>query len=74
MRVVIVRQLECQVADEDFTCPPEGPIPTAASNFLGKVTTIASKERLPVPHATVGYDFAYDGGKPSSRGYGTKVP
>jgi hypothetical protein len=74
MRLVIVRQLECQAADEDFTCPPEGPIPTAASNFLGKVTTIASKERLPVRHVTVGYDFAYDGGKPSSGGYGTKVP
>jgi len=49
MRLVIVRQLECQAADEDFTCPPEGPIPTAASNFLGKVTTIA-KERPPLCH------------------------
>ena len=73
MRLVIVRQLECQAADEDFTCPPEGPIPTAASNFLGKVTTIA-KERPPLCHVTVGYDFAYDGGKLSSGGYGTKVP
>ena len=73
MRLVIARQLECQAADEEFHLPPGGPIPTVASSFLGKVTTIA-KERPPLCHVTVGYDFAYDGGKPGSRGYGTKVP
>ena len=56
-----------------FHLPSGDPIPTAASNFLGKVTTIA-KERPPLCHVTVGYDFAHDGGKPGSGGYGTKVP
>ena len=63
MRLVIVWQLECQAAAGDFTYP-RGPIPAAASSFLGKVTTIASKDRLPARHVTVGCDFAYDGGKP----------
>jgi hypothetical protein len=57
-----------------FHLPLGGSIPTAASNFLDKVTTIVFEERLPVCHVTVGYDFAYDGGKPSSGSYGTKVP
>jgi hypothetical protein len=73
MRLVTAPQLECQAAGRGFHLPPGGPIPTAAFNFLGKVTTIA-KERAPLCHVNVGYDFAYDGGKPSSGGYGTKVP
>jgi hypothetical protein len=73
MRLVIIRQLECQAA-AGVSFATEVTIPPAASNFLGKVTTIASKERLPVRHVTVGYDFAYAGGKPGSGRYGTKVP
>jgi arylsulfatase A-like enzyme len=42
-----------------------------AYNFLGTVTTIASGKRLPAGHVTVGYDFAYDGGKPGAGGTGT---
>ena len=37
--------------------------PKFAYNYLGNVTTIGSAERLPAGHATVGYDFVYDGGK-----------
>jgi hypothetical protein len=73
MRLVIAPQLECQAA-AGVSFAIGVTIPTAASNFLGNVTTMPSKERLPVRHVTVGYDFAYDGGKPGSRGYGTKVP
>ncbi|HET6178261.1 MAG TPA: arylsulfatase [Candidatus Sulfotelmatobacter sp.] len=46
-------------------------MPKFAYNFLGNVTAIASKERLPVGPVTIGYDFAYDGGKPGSGGTGT---
>lgn len=42
--------------------------PKFAYNFLGTVTAIASGERLPAGHVSVGYDFAYDGGKPGSGG------
>jgi hypothetical protein len=42
-----------------------------AYNFLGTVTTIASKERLPAGRVAVGYDFVYDGGQPGSGGMGT---
>jgi arylsulfatase A-like enzyme len=42
--------------------------PKFAYNYLGKVTTIASAERLPSGRVTVGYDFAYGGGKPGSGG------
>jgi arylsulfatase A-like enzyme len=45
--------------------------PKFAYNFLGTVTTIASSERLPAGHVTVGYDFVYDGGKPGAGGTGT---
>ena len=45
--------------------------PKFAYNYLGNVTTIASKERLPVGAVTTGYDFAYDGGKPGAGGTGT---
>ena len=45
--------------------------PKFAYNFLGNVTTIASAERLPAGHATIVYEFAYDGGKPGSGGTGT---
>jgi hypothetical protein len=72
MRLVIIREPECQAtAEVSFAIGVT--IPPAASNFLGKVTTIA-KERLPARHVSVGYDFACDGGKPGSGGYGTKVP
>jgi arylsulfatase A-like enzyme len=45
--------------------------PNFAYNYLGNVTTIASSARLPVGRVTVGYDFAYDGGKPGSGGTGS---
>ena len=45
--------------------------PKFAYNYLGSVTTIASAERLPAGHVTVGYDFVYDGGKPGSGGTGS---
>jgi arylsulfatase len=45
--------------------------PKFAYNYLGNVTTIASAERLPAGRVTVGYNFAYDGGKPGSGGTGT---
>jgi arylsulfatase A-like enzyme len=45
--------------------------PKFAYNYLGNVTTIASKERLPAGRVTVGYDFAYDGGKPGAGGTGS---
>ena len=45
--------------------------PRFAYNYLGDITTIASAERLPMGHARVGYDFAYDGGKPGSGGSGS---
>jgi arylsulfatase len=45
--------------------------PKFGYNYLGAVTTIASDEPLPAGPVTVGYDFAYDGGKPGSGGMGT---
>jgi arylsulfatase A-like enzyme len=45
--------------------------PKFAYNYLGNIATIASAERLPAGHVTVGYDFAYDGGKPGSGGAGS---
>jgi hypothetical protein len=46
--------------------------PKFAYNYLGAVTTISSEdESLPAGPVTVGYDFAYDGGKPGSGGTGT---
>jgi arylsulfatase A-like enzyme len=45
--------------------------PKFAYNYLGNVMTISSAERLPPGRVTVGYDFAYDGGKPGSGGAGT---
>ena len=45
--------------------------PKFAYNYLGNVTTIASKERLPAGRVTIGYDFAYDGGKPGAGGTGS---
>jgi len=45
--------------------------PRFAHNYLGSVTTIASDERMPAVPVTVGYEFAYDGGKPGSGGVGT---
>jgi len=45
--------------------------PTFAYNVLGKVTTIASNERLPAGPVTVTYDFSYDGGGPGKGGTGT---
>jgi hypothetical protein len=45
--------------------------PKFAYNYLGNVTTITSAERLPAGRVTVGYDFAYDGGKPGSGGTGS---
>jgi arylsulfatase len=45
--------------------------PRFAYNFLGNVTTISSVERLPGGHATVAYDFVYDGGNPGVGGTGT---
>jgi arylsulfatase len=45
--------------------------PKLAYNYLGNVTTIASAERLPAGRVTLGYDFAYDGGKPGSGGTGS---
>jgi arylsulfatase len=44
--------------------------PQFAYNFLGNVTTISSAERLPAGHATVVYDFVYDGGNPGVGGTG----
>jgi hypothetical protein len=44
--------------------------PVFAYNLFGKVTTIASSERLPEGKITVTYDFAYDGGKPGAGGTG----
>jgi arylsulfatase A-like enzyme len=44
--------------------------PNFAYNFLGALTTISSAERLPTGRVTVGYDFAYDGGKPGAGGTG----
>jgi arylsulfatase len=46
-------------------------MPRFAYNYLGALTTISSAERLPAGRVTVGYDFAYDGGKPGSGGTGT---
>src|SRR6202020_517399 len=45
--------------------------PKFAYNFLGKVTTISSSERLPEGPVTVTYDFTYDGGKFGAGGTGT---
>ncbi len=45
--------------------------PKFAYNYLGSVTTIASKERLPAGHVTISYDFVYDGGNPGSGGTGS---
>jgi arylsulfatase len=45
--------------------------PKFAYNFLGNVTTVASKEPLPAGRVTLVYDFAYDGGKPGSGGAAT---
>ncbi len=45
--------------------------PRFAYNFLGNVTTISSAERLPAGHATVVYDFVYDGVNPGLGGTGT---
>jgi arylsulfatase A-like enzyme len=45
--------------------------PKFAYNYLGNVTTITSSERLPAGRVAVGYDFAYDGGKPGAGGTGT---
>lgn len=45
--------------------------PKFAYNYLGNLATIASAERLPNGRVTVGYDFAYDGGKPGSGGTGS---
>ncbi len=42
-----------------------------AYNVLGKVTTIASTQRLPSGPATVTYDFVYDGGGLGKGGTGT---
>ena len=44
--------------------------PKFAYNFLGAVTTIAAADRLPAGRVTVGYDFAYDGGKLGAGGTG----
>jgi arylsulfatase len=49
----------------------KGGKPKFAYNYLGNVTTITSSERLPTGRVTVGYDFAYDGGKPGAGGTGT---
>jgi arylsulfatase A-like enzyme len=45
--------------------------PKFAYNYLGAVTTIASDEGVPAGAVTLGYDFAYDGGRPGSGGTGT---
>ena len=45
--------------------------PKFAYNYLGNVTTVASNEPLPAGRVTVGYDFAYEGGKPGSGGTGS---
>jgi hypothetical protein len=45
-------------------------MPNFAYNYVGSVTTITSTERLPSGRVTIGYDFAYDGGKPGSGGAG----
>ena len=42
-----------------------------AYNYLKDVTTIASPKALPAGRVTIGYDFAYDGGKLGSGGSGT---
>src|SRR3984893_12114559 len=44
--------------------------PKFAYNYQGKVSTIASNGPLPPGHVIVGYDFAYEGGKPGSGGTG----
>jgi hypothetical protein len=49
----------------------KGDKPKFAYNYLGSVTTISSKEKLPVGHVTVRYEFVYDGGKPGSGGTGS---
>jgi len=49
----------------------KGGKPKFAYNYLGNVTTVASNEPLPAGRVTVGYDFAYDGGKPGSGGTGS---
>ncbi|WP_130424899.1 arylsulfatase [Edaphobacter modestus] len=49
----------------------KGGKPAFAYNFLGNVTTIASKERLPAGPVIVTYDFVYDGGKLGAGGTGT---
>jgi len=48
----------------------KGGKPAFAYNFLGKVTTIASGERLPAGPVTVVYEFAYEGDKPRGGRYG----
>jgi hypothetical protein len=45
--------------------------PKFAYNYLGALTTITSAQQLPAGRVTVGYDFAYDGGKPGSGGTGS---
>ena len=45
--------------------------PRFAYNYLGDVTAIASAERMPAGRVTLGYEFAYDGGKPGSGGTGS---
>jgi hypothetical protein len=45
--------------------------PRFAYNYLGNITTNASSVRLLAGRVTVGYDFAYDGGKPGSGGAGS---
>jgi hypothetical protein len=46
-------------------------MPKFAYNYLGSVTTVASKERLPTGRVAVSYDFVWDGKKPGSGGTGT---
>jgi arylsulfatase len=46
-------------------------LPKYAYNYLGAVTTVSSRERLPAGRVTLRYEFAYDGGKPGSGGTGT---
>jgi len=45
--------------------------PRFAYNYLGDVTKVTSSVRLPAGRVTVGYDFAYEGGKPGSGGTGS---
>jgi arylsulfatase len=45
--------------------------PKFAYNYLGNVTTIGSRGRLPAGRVSVVYDFVYDGGKPGSGGMST---